>query len=75
MAPVRSSAGERGSASVWRTRQEPESPAERNYWALLGKHRAQIPLETQDYVLRIIAAAAIGENPKLFGFEVAGPLR
>jgi len=53
----------------------PESPAERNYWVLLGRHRAQIPAETQDYVLRIIAAAAIGEDPKLFGFEVAGPLR
>jgi soluble lytic murein transglycosylase-like protein len=52
----------------------PESPAERNYWVLLGRHRAQIPAETQDYVLRIIAAAAIGEDPKLFGYEVAGPL-
>jgi len=52
----------------------PESPAERNYWALLAKHRARVPAETQDYVLRIIAAAVIGENPGLFGFEVAAPL-
>ena len=52
----------------------PESPVDRNYWTLLGKHRAQIPVETQNYVLRVIAAAAIGENPSLFGFEVAGPL-
>ncbi len=52
----------------------PESPVERNYWRLLDRHRAEVPAETQDYVLRIIAAAAIGENPKLFGFTVAGPL-
>lgn len=52
----------------------PESPAERNYWALLARHRARIPVETQEYVLRVIAAAAIGENPGHFGFEVAGPL-
>jgi soluble lytic murein transglycosylase-like protein len=52
----------------------PESPLERNYWRLLDRHRAAIPKETLNYVLRIIAAAAIGENPKLFGFTVAGPL-
>jgi len=52
----------------------PESPVERNYWKLLDRHRAEIPGETRNYVLRIIAAAAIGEDPKLFGFTVAGPL-
>ncbi len=52
----------------------PESPVERNYWKLLDRHQAEIPGETQDYVLRIIAAAAIGEDPKLFGFSVPGPL-
>lgn len=52
----------------------PESPAERNYWALLDRHRARIPPETQDYVLRVVAAAAIGEDPRLFGFDVASPL-
>jgi len=52
----------------------PESPVERNYWRLLDRHKAEIPAETQAYVLRIIAAAAIGEDPKLFGFSVAGPL-
>lgn len=51
----------------------PESPSERNYWALLDRHRARIPPETQEYVLRVIAAAAIGEDPSLFGFEVAPP--
>jgi membrane-bound lytic murein transglycosylase D len=52
----------------------PESPVERNYWRLLDRHRAEIPGETQDYVLRIIAAAAIGEDPRLFGFAATGPL-
>lgn len=52
----------------------PESPVERNYWSLLERHRAAIPAETLDYVLRIIAAAAIGEDPRLFGFTAAGPL-
>ena len=52
----------------------PESPAERNYWALLAGHRSRIPAETYDYVLRVIAAAVIGENPGLFGFEVTAPL-
>ncbi len=51
----------------------PESPIERNYWSLLQRHRAAIPAETRDYVLRIIAAAAIGEDPGLFGFN-RGPL-
>jgi soluble lytic murein transglycosylase-like protein len=51
----------------------PESPVERNYWRLLDQHRGEIPAETQHYVLRIIAAAAIGEDPRLFGFEVGGP--
>ena len=52
----------------------PESPTERNYWALLAGHRSRIPAETYDYVLRVIAAAVIGENPRLFGFEVTAPL-
>lgn len=52
----------------------PESPVERNYWSLLERHRARIPAETLDYVLRVIAATAIGEDPRLFGFEVTGPL-
>ncbi len=49
----------------------PESPVDRNYWALLAKHRAQIPVETYEYVLRVIAAGVIGEDPALFGFNVA----
>ncbi|MGE0443298.1 MAG: transglycosylase SLT domain-containing protein [Gemmatimonadales bacterium] len=51
----------------------PESPAERNWWSLLARHRAAVPQETYDYVLRILAAAVIGEQPDLFGFEAAPP--
>ncbi len=52
----------------------PESPVDRNYWALLARHRDRVPAETQNYVLRVIAAAVIGQEPNLFGFDVAGPL-
>lgn len=52
----------------------PESPADRNFWALLEKHRAQVPAETYDYVFRVVSAAVIGTNPKLFGFDFESPL-
>ena len=52
----------------------PESPSERNFWRLLEEHRRQIPDETYNYVLRVVAAAVIGTDPKLFGFEGAPPL-
>jgi membrane-bound lytic murein transglycosylase D len=55
-------------------RSMPESPAQRNFWALLEQHRSQIPAETYDYVFRVIAAAVIGANPKLFGFDFDPPL-
>ena len=55
-------------------RSMPESPSERNFWALLEKHRAQIPQETYSYVFRIVSAAVIGANPKLFGFDFQPPL-
>lgn len=52
----------------------PETPSERNFWALLEEHRDEIPAETYDYVYRITAAAVIGANPQLFGFDFAPPL-
>ncbi len=52
----------------------PESPSERNFWALLEQHRKDIPIETYDYVYRVVAAAVICANPKLFGFDFAAPL-
>ena len=50
----------------------PNNPRDRNFWNLLKKH--QIPKETYDYVFYIVSAAAIGENPQLFGFDFKNPL-
>ena len=55
-------------------RSMPESPAQRNFWALLEQHRKEIPKETYDYVFRVVSAAVIGANPKLFGFDFDPPL-
>jgi hypothetical protein len=52
----------------------PENPQERNFWLLLEKYKKQIPAETYDYVFHIFAAAVIGEDPKLFGFDFENPL-
>jgi hypothetical protein len=41
---------------------------------VLEKHREQVPKQTYDYVLYIVAAAVIGENPRLFGFPFDSPL-
>ena len=52
----------------------PANPRERNYWKLLAAYRDKIPRETYDYVFYIVAAAVIGENPRLFGFDFDNPL-
>lgn len=52
-------------------RQMPQNPEERNFWKLLQNFK--IPQETYDYVFSIIAAAVIGENPRLFGFDFGSP--
>ena len=53
----------------------PNNPRDRNFWRLLSKYRDKIPQETYDYVFYIVAAAVIGENPRLFGFDFENPLR
>jgi cell division protein FtsL len=50
----------------------PENPAERNFWRLLQSE--QIPDETYEYVLNIVSAAVIGEDPQHFGFSFKNPL-
>ena len=50
------------------------NPRERNFWKLLEKYRASIPPETYKYVFYIVSAAVIGENPRLFGFQIDPPL-
>jgi len=52
----------------------PENPRDRNFWKLLSTYREQFPRETYYYVLSIVAAAVIGENPELFGFTFDRPL-
>jgi hypothetical protein len=55
-------------------RSMPANPRERNFWKLLEQHHDQVPKETYDYVLSIVSAAVIGENPRLFGFALDNPL-
>jgi hypothetical protein len=52
----------------------PANPRERNFWKVLERHRDRVPKQTYDYVLSIVAAAVIGENPRLFGFALDSPL-
>lgn len=52
-------------------KQMPLNPQDRNFWQLLK--RFKIPQETYDYVFMIVAAAVIGENPQLFGFDFPAP--
>lgn len=52
-------------------KQMPQNPQDRNFWQLLK--RFKIPQETYDYVFFIVAAAVIGENPQLFGFDFPAP--
>ena len=52
-------------------KQMPQNPQDRNFWQLLK--RFKIPQETYDYVFMIVAAAVIGENPQLFGFDFPAP--
>lgn len=52
----------------------PQNPRERNYWRLLTLYRQLIPQETTDYIFSILAAAVIGEEPALFGFDFDNPL-
>ena len=54
-------------------RRLPATPQERNFWRLLSDRT--VPRETYDYVLSIVSAAVICEDPGLFGFDVDCPLR
>jgi membrane-bound lytic murein transglycosylase D len=57
-----------------RLRKMPENPRERNWWTLLARYPEDVPPETYNYVFRIVSAAVIGENPRLFGFQLDNPL-
>lgn len=45
----------------------PANPKQRNFWSLVNTQK--IPRETFDFVLYIVSAAVIAENPQHFGFE------
>jgi membrane-bound lytic murein transglycosylase D len=64
--------GENGVRALIRSM--PENPRDRNFWRLWVEHRREIPRETYQYVFRIFAAAVIGEDPHLFGFDFVDPL-
>lgn len=55
-------------------REMPQNPRDRNFWTFLNTYRDRIPKETYDYVLYIFSAAVIGEDPRLFGFDMNNPL-
>jgi hypothetical protein len=55
-------------------RKMPPNPKERNFWRLLAMGKERIPEETYKYVFYIASAAAIGEDPGLFGFSFENPL-
>ena len=59
---------------VERLRKMPANPRERNFWMLLARYPEDVPSETYKYVFNIVAAAVIGENPRLFGFPFDNPL-
>jgi hypothetical protein len=59
---------------VERLKKMPADPRERNFWKLLAQYPADVPPETYNYVFHIVAAAVIGEDPRLFGFNFDNPL-
>ncbi|HEY2433432.1 MAG TPA: FHA domain-containing protein [Vicinamibacterales bacterium] len=56
-----------------RLRTMPADPRQRNFWRLLADHA--VPDQTYNYVFYIVSAAVIGENPRLFGFNLDNPLK
>lgn len=52
----------------------PDEMEARSYWKFYNEYEGRMPEETKTYVLRIFAAAVIGENPRLFGFDFDNPL-
>jgi len=47
----------------------PASPRDRNFWQLIERHRDEIPAETYDYVVGIVAASAFAASPSAFGTQ------
>lgn len=50
-------------------------PEHRTYWKFLTTYRNRMPNETKDYVMKIFAAAVIGQNPRAFGIDMDPPVQ
>ncbi len=50
-------------------------PAHRTYWKFLTTYRNRMPQETKDYVMKIFAAAVVGQNPRMFGIDMDPPVQ
>jgi len=59
---------------IKRIKSMPQDPRERNFWKLLAKYPNDVPSQTYNYVLSIVSAAVIGENPRLFNIPIDNPL-
>ncbi len=53
----------------------PETLRARTYWNFLTQFEEQMPDQTKEYVLKIFAAAVIGEDPRRYGFDFDNPLK
>lgn len=53
----------------------PDDPRARSYWRFYTVYSDRMPQQTKDYVIKIFAAAVIGDNPRLFGFDFDDPLQ
>lgn len=52
----------------------PMNPQERSYWRFYSTYADRMPDETKGYVMNIVAAAVIGQNPRFFGIDMDNPL-
>ena len=48
----------------------PATPRERNFWNLVERYRSEIPDETYNYVVSVVAAAALSAEPSSFGYSI-----
>jgi len=53
----------------------PDDPENRTYWKFLTTYRHRMPNETRDYVMKIFAAAVVGQNPRAFGIDMDPPVQ
>ncbi|MDX1739997.1 MAG: transglycosylase SLT domain-containing protein [Rhodothermales bacterium] len=51
-----------------------QTPRSRSYWNFYREYSKRMPEETKDYVIKIFAAAVIGQDPRRFGFDFDNPL-